>query len=100
MTVNGSIAGMVTDENSGNPVAGAIVEAFYEQELLDVNSAADGFRAVTNESGHYLIDNLPSGKYLVRAIARTYLHEYYDNAASKADADIVVCPANAPSPSA
>jgi hypothetical protein len=89
LVARSSIAGIVEDQNSGAPIAGAVIEAFYENELLDVNAASTGFRAISNESGQYRIENLPTGKYLVRAVARTYLPEYYNDVANKREATIV-----------
>ncbi|NIR47937.1 hypothetical protein GWO43_05770, partial [candidate division KSB1 bacterium] len=85
----GSIAGMVTDQESGEPIAGAVVEAFKERTVVDVANSIAGFRAKTNDAGEYMIENVPAGEYLVRAVAEGYLPEFFKEADNKADAQLV-----------
>jgi hypothetical protein len=51
-----SIAGLVTDSVTGQPIAGAMVMA-----------GSCGYRATTASDGTYLIANLPAGDYTVKA---------------------------------
>jgi hypothetical protein len=85
----GSISGLVTDRETGAAIADAVVEAFNERMVLDRNTAALGLRATTDESGHYTIENVPDGAYIVVANAREYLAEYYKEAPSKQEATLV-----------
>ncbi|MFQ5864388.1 MAG: carboxypeptidase regulatory-like domain-containing protein [bacterium] len=85
----GSISGTVVDQSTEEPIEGAVVEAFRENIVLDVASHIAGFRAKTDSLGKYIIENLPSGKYLVRAIAEGYLPEFFKEAPTKREATIV-----------
>ncbi len=85
----GSISGVVTDQQTGEPIADALVEAFKENRRIAVALDNTGFRARTDSLGNYTIENVPSGNYLVVANAREYLPEFYKEASTKADADIV-----------
>lgn len=70
----GSVAGTITDENSGEPIAGAHV---LVQRLGHIRWSK---RAVTDDQGNYLTEKLIPGLYVVYATARNYLPEYYDDA--------------------
>ncbi len=86
----GSIAGTVTDQESGEPIADALVEAFKERATINATSANHArFRAKTDSLGHYLIENVPAGNYMVVSHARSYLPEFYKEAATKQDAELV-----------
>ncbi|MFQ5822427.1 MAG: carboxypeptidase regulatory-like domain-containing protein [bacterium] len=85
----GSISGTVSDQSTGSSIVGAVVEAFKENITLDVASNVTGFRSKTDSLGHYIIENVPSGKYLVRAIAEGYLPEFFKEAATKKEATLV-----------
>ena len=89
LTKRGSIAGIVTDETTGLPIAGAVVEAFKENNRIDAAVDGVGFRAKTDSSGGYLIENVPAGAYLVVSAAELYLPEFYEEAASKDSATLV-----------
>ena len=89
-----SIAGLVTDEDTGEPLAGALVEAFKERALLDVVSRVAVFRTKTDSLGQYVLSNLPAGKYLVRAQARGYLPEFWEESPDKKDATLLEVPEN------
>ncbi|MDQ7054770.1 MAG: carboxypeptidase regulatory-like domain-containing protein [candidate division KSB1 bacterium] len=87
----GGITGLVTDQETGEPIAGATVIAFRERPTMPPVSvtASDGFRHVktrTDSTGHYALENLPPGKYYVLAMARGYLPEFYQEAANLRDA--------------
>ena len=57
--LNGSLAGRVTDANTGSPVSDALVDA-------------EGYTAFTGPDGRYLIDTLPVGAYTVTVSAYGY----------------------------
>lgn len=83
LTKRGSIAGKVTDQTTGNPIAGAIVEAFKERSTIDHAASIAGFRAKTDDNGDYLIENVPSGHYIVVAAAEGYLPEFWEEVPTK-----------------
>jgi hypothetical protein len=95
LTRRGSISGTVTDESTSQPIIGAVVEAFSETPLINFANTVAGFRARTDSSGNYTIDNVPAGKYLVLAHKDNYLPEFFEEAASKDSADLVVVEDNA-----
>ncbi len=66
----GSISGMVTDETTGEPIAGAMVIARGMRRRIFG-------RAMTRQDGTYTIENLMPGEYRVTASARGYHHETY-----------------------
>ncbi len=84
-----TIAGTVTAQATGLPLAGAIVEAFKESANLDAASTKAGFRARTDSLGQYLIEDVPAGKFIVVSRAPGYLHEFYNEQTLKIDADIL-----------
>ncbi len=83
LTKRGSIAGNVSDQSTGAPIAGAIVQAFKERNNLDPALSIAGFRAKTDDDGNYSIENVPSGKYLVVAAAEEYLPEFWEEVPTK-----------------
>jgi len=84
-----TLSGRVTDETSGDPIAGAVVEAFKEHANIDASETAAGFRARTNDDGQYVIENLPAGRFIVVSHAEGFLPEFYQEASNKRDATIV-----------
>lgn len=78
-----AIAGLITADEDGAPLAGAHVFAtrVVQPDLRH--------HAVTNEQGSYVIENLPAGSYAVFAEAAGYRGEYYDNAGSLLEAKLV-----------
>ncbi|MFQ5603567.1 MAG: carboxypeptidase regulatory-like domain-containing protein [bacterium] len=89
LTPRGAITGVVKDQVTGEPIYGALVEAFKENVLLDAANSLVGYRAKTDSSGKYLIENVPSGKYLVRAVAEGYLPEFFEESPAKDGAKMV-----------
>ncbi|MFQ5706197.1 MAG: carboxypeptidase regulatory-like domain-containing protein [bacterium] len=87
----GSISGTVTDQVTEQPIAGAAVQAFLQTTDVAVASSPDvvGFRAETDDQGNYTIENLPAGKYIVRAVAEGYLPEFFEEKARKDEATIL-----------
>ncbi|MCX7837665.1 MAG: carboxypeptidase-like regulatory domain-containing protein, partial [candidate division WOR-3 bacterium] len=63
----GSISGRVTDSITGNPIANARVNA----------CGPSCGQAITNENGEYIIENLPTGDYIVIARAFNYYPKRY-----------------------
>jgi len=64
----GSIAGLVTDSVTGQPIAGAKVTA----------GCCGGYYAMTGDDGRYVIQNLPAGDYPVKAMkCGTYVMKQY-----------------------
>ena len=63
---SGSISGVVTDEVTGYPIAGAAI-------------TLSGIYCVwhTDSTGHYLCDSIPTGAYIVTAYATGYIPETY-----------------------
>lgn len=79
----GAITGLVSDQASGNPIAGAVVTAYRE------GPGAEASLARTDERGAYLICGLQPGNYFVRAVAEGYLAEWYREVSSVRDASLV-----------
>jgi len=77
---SGSIAGRVTAQATGLPLAGAIVCA----------DAATSRCEETGSDGTYVIDDLPEGEYAVEfKDAPGFLTRFYDEAPSRAEATLV-----------
>lgn len=60
----GAIAGIVTEKGSGLPLHALVIAHQIEGRGYG--------RALTDETGHYLIENLPEGRYKVIAFAREH----------------------------
>lgn len=58
--VGGSITGRVSEARRGQPIAGVTVHA-----VPRAAPTGPGFTAITDERGHYKLENLPSGSYEV-----------------------------------
>lgn len=61
----GTLSGTVTDLSNSNPIAGAEIDVFDGTVLIS--------SAVTDSSGNYQIEDLPSGTYTANAIAVHYV---------------------------
>ncbi|MCB9508983.1 MAG: carboxypeptidase regulatory-like domain-containing protein [Deferribacteres bacterium] len=92
----GSIAGQVIDEDSKAPLAGATVIAFLEYDprmlMLDLQSMGPvmrSYQARTDNSGNYFLEDLPTGKYFLKAFAKDYLPEYYGGSPTFENAALV-----------
>lgn len=93
----GSISGVVIDETSGEPIVDATVIAYKERDRLSPISIIDAFtrpakafRTKTDSTGAYVLDQIPPGKYIVRAHAPEYLPEFYQEATDPSGATPVV----------
>jgi hypothetical protein len=73
LTEGGSISGYVY-RSDGEPIGGVEVVVRPSGEEAD-----DGFRASTASDGSYTIEGLALGKYRVRAKARGWVEQWYDN---------------------
>ncbi len=92
----GSISGKVVDQETGQPIVGALVGAFPERfrpYLVAIGEVDPGVRARlrglfarTDSTGSYTIDGLPAGTYFVGAVAEGYLPEFWQEAATIGDA--------------
>lgn len=94
----GAIAGRVTDQRSGEPIAGAMVQAwpaFRDSTIIPPGEPPPGEpppggdpgypeywggTATTDRDGVYRIEGLVAGDYFVRAEAADHLGEFYDDA--------------------
>lgn len=87
----GHIAGRVTDDSTGLPIADAVVGAV----AFDSTHRMPIIRFThTGEDGSYRIESLPSIPFFVIAWAHGYLAELYDNAHRFEDATRVIPPAD------
>ena len=78
-----SVSGVVLSEGDGEPIANAYVDVFSPD-----NPFLNGW-AETSEDGSYLITGLKSGKYYALASAPGFLTEFFEEAASIEEADLI-----------
>ncbi len=78
----GNIEGTVTDAKSGLPIPYTLVVARNSTTMLEV-------AARTDASGMYVVGGMPSGDYLVFAVAKAYKIQYYNNAIDVSSATLV-----------
>ena len=79
-----SISGVVTSASAGAPIAHATVEAFPETWI-----GKKPYRVRTGEDGTFTIPNVRPGIYVIKAKAKGYLPEYYQEASRLKDATLV-----------
>jgi hypothetical protein len=83
LTNGGSISGTVTDSNGGGIISTVEV-------IVSVFKASDGsfYNSTTADSsdGTYVLDNLPTGNYLIRVTAEGYANMWYDGGANQGEA--------------
>jgi hypothetical protein len=89
-----AITGMVTDEVTKKPIAGAIVTAFQERPptpdpFIGKDELRQPLIAKTDSLGNYKLEGVRPGKYFVLAAGRGYLPEYWKEAAKLQDATAV-----------
>ncbi len=84
----GGMTGLVTAEATGEPIEGAVVEAFLEgpKNSRTLNPV---YRTRTDSNGVYLFKAMKAGKYLVRAAAKNFLPEFFENATSVSEAKFI-----------
>ena len=82
--LTGSIAGTVTDDDSGDPVDGTWV--------LAIGPSGPAGSAIADGNGDFTIPGLPAGGYRLAFVDLTGAHvlEYWDDHAGIADSDVVV----------
>ncbi len=79
----GSLSGIVTDEESSQPISGAVVMAFSEIWH------GKPYMVKTKEDGTFEIPGVRPGIYILLAKSRGYLPEYYEEASHLKDAKLV-----------
>jgi hypothetical protein len=75
---DGHIAGLITDDSTGAPIANAMVMAIGRTNQFGRHHFIFR-RAFSDSLGNYSIENLPRIPLKVFAAARGYLGEFYDN---------------------
>src|SRR5947209_13751279 len=78
----GAISGAVRD-TSGAPQMGATIE-------LLANQAAAAIVVYTDSRGHYSVNNLPAGRYQIRASSASFLPTLRENVSLRSGASVVV----------
>jgi len=66
----GDLHGIVRDASTGLPIGGAAVSVYRPKEGAGVVA-----RSVTDQGGHYVVENVPRGTYEVRALAAGYARD-------------------------
>jgi flagellar hook assembly protein FlgD/5-hydroxyisourate hydrolase-like protein (transthyretin family) len=89
-----TISGTVIDQNTKDPIVGAVVFAFPERGNPTPNpgDARSPLVGKTDSLGQYKIANVHAGKYFVLAEARGYLNEFWQEAPDLAGAKAVEVP--------
>ena len=78
------VSGVVTDESTNEPIAGALVAVFPSKKhrWFDGNMPKWNkvyYTTFTDDQGAYKIGGIPEGKYVVASWARDYVAEFYDD---------------------
>ncbi len=78
------ISGLVTDEETGEPLSRALVVVFPTLKHKWFNGDMKTwtriyYTTVTDDQGMYKVAGIPEGNYVVASWARDYLAEFYDN---------------------
>lgn len=78
------LSGVVTDDSTGDPIAGALITVFpsITHHRFDGNWGRWKrvyYTTFTDARGVYAIGGIPEGKYVVAAWARDYIAEFYDD---------------------
>ena len=83
----GTIAGVVSDDSTGEPIGCAVIAAVGFDSMFDHRIVR---YAHTDSTGDYVIEGLPKIPYFVLAWARGYRGEIYDNVHRFAEATKVI----------
>jgi len=88
------ISGVVTDDSTGSPIAGAVVTIFptIHHPNFDGNFGNWSrilYTTITDENGQYLLGGIPAGTYVASSWARDYIAEFYDNSRTPWDAEVI-----------
>ncbi|MBN1561351.1 carboxypeptidase regulatory-like domain-containing protein [candidate division KSB1 bacterium] len=83
-TEGSHVTGIVTDESTEEPIAGALVTVFPARthRWFDGNMIKWGrvfYSTFTDEQGAYDVAGIPEGSYIVAAWARDFIAEFYDD---------------------
>ncbi|MBN1465744.1 carboxypeptidase regulatory-like domain-containing protein [candidate division KSB1 bacterium] len=83
-TEGSHVTGVVTDESTAEPIAGAIVTVFPARthRWFDGNMIKWGqlfYSTFTDEQGAYDVAGIPEGSYIVAAWARDFVAEFYND---------------------
>lgn len=84
----GGITGRVVSEATGEPIPGAVIQAFPEVWKISIGNWPI-HHARSDSDGYYHLDNLNAGKYMVKAMANDYLPEIYEDAETISEATYV-----------
>ncbi|MFK7848667.1 MAG: carboxypeptidase regulatory-like domain-containing protein [Rhodothermales bacterium] len=82
-TGEGSIAGQIIAEETGEPIANAQIYAY------NANNPFVSIWASTNDDGTYELPNLRTGEYYVQASATGFFSQYFDSVSNLEDARTV-----------
>jgi len=88
------VSGVVTDEESGAPLEGALVALFPAKTHKWFNGDLHKWGKVyyttfTNAEGAYSLGGIPEGDYVASAWARDYIGEFYDDVRNPLRAEIL-----------
>ncbi|MBN1480719.1 carboxypeptidase regulatory-like domain-containing protein [candidate division KSB1 bacterium] len=89
-----TVSGVVTDDATAEPIAGALVTVFPSIKHRWFNGDLRKWKRVyyttfTNAEGAYLVGGIPEGEYVVTAWARDYIGEFYDDVRNPLRATII-----------
>lgn len=73
------ISGKVTDNDTGDPIAGAIVSVCSTSPFGRAIGFADIYITATEADGNYIVGGIPAGEYIVTGWARGYIAEFFDD---------------------
>jgi hypothetical protein len=79
---NGIISGYVTDEDTEEPIADAVLIAFGQGPCRTMH-------AQTDENGYYIFEHLPTSEFRLLCLANDYQPELYDDKIDWREADPV-----------
>jgi len=86
LTAWGSLSGHVLDAVTAAPIAGAAIRVYNEEKNIGRQRY---FETISLDDGFYVFAGLPSGRYVVEAQAKGYMKEYWQEADSLRQADLV-----------
>ena len=87
LTTTAALKGLVTDE-AGDPLAKAVVSVIHANRPYITDNKSFHHKVVTNENGEYAMSLRP-GNYYVMATATGHVSEWYEDAPTPGEADLV-----------